>query len=100
MSTFAAQLGLEYNLSTPFGADPPSVQGILSLYTLGLEIRVTLKEGENLASEDVKVAGSVYTLMVKKEDAGYFVTVACGAAHCKRSFFPLQGRGKHWDTSQ
>jgi len=99
MSTFAVQLGMEYNPPTPFREGAPFVQGIMSLYELGLEIRVTLKDGENFASVDVEVAGPVYTLMVKKEDAGYFVTAACGA-HCKRSFFPLQGRGRHWDTSQ
>jgi hypothetical protein len=71
----------------------------MSLYELGVEFRVNLAEAKPFASVDVEVAGSVYTLMVKKEDAGYFVTAACGA-HCKRSFFPLWGRGRHWDTSQ
>jgi hypothetical protein len=97
-TAFPVQLALEYNPPTPFGEGPRCVEGILDLYTFGVKISLTLKEGEDLVSVDAEVAGSVYTLMVKK-DAGYFVTASCGA-QCKRSFFPLQGRGRHWDTSQ
>jgi hypothetical protein len=99
MSSFPVQLGLEYNPPAPFGADPPSVQGILSLYELGVEIRVKLAEAKPFASVGVEVADSAYILMVEKDADYYFVTAACGA-HRKRSFFPLQGRGRNWDTSQ
>jgi hypothetical protein len=96
--TFPCQLGLQYNPPAPFGAGPPSVQGILSLYKLGLEIRLDLKEAEGFASIQVEVAASVYTLEVMKtEGSGYSVT-AYSDGHCKQSFFPLRERGTSWDT--
>lgn len=93
-----AQLGLEYNPPTPLASGPPCVQGIISLYELGLELRIELREGENFASVDVGL-GSIYTLMVRKETDGYSVTAACDG-NVKQSFFPPQGRGRYWDTSQ
>ena len=98
--TFPCKLGLQYNPPAPFGAGPPSVQGILSLYKLGLEIRLDLKEAEGFASIQVEVAASVYTLEVKKTDgSGYSVTASDINGNVKQSSFPLLERGTYWDTS-
>ena len=99
--TFPCQLGLHYNPPAPFGAGPPSVQGILSLYQSGLEIRLDLKEPEGFASIQVEVSGSVYTLEVKKTDSsGYSVTASDDInGNVKQSSFPLLERGTYWDTS-
>ncbi len=96
----SAQLGLQSNPPTPFGQGPRCVQGIMSLYKLGVEIRVNLPEGHTSAKVTVGVEGSsLYTLEVQANEAGYSVT-AYSDGHCKQSFFPLRERGTSWDTSQ
>jgi hypothetical protein len=101
MSSFPVQLGLEYNPPAPFGADPPSVQGILSLYRQKLEIRVTLEEGSEYAEVKVTAESVTYTLQVMKKIDGYTVTASDSNGNVKQcSSFPLQERGRYWDTSQ
>lgn len=104
MSTSAlpVQLGLQYCPTTPFGEGVPFVQGIMSLYKLGVEIRVNLPEGLTSAKVTVGVEGSsLYTLEVQVNEAGYSVTARDSNDNVKEcSSFPLQGRGRHWDTSQ
>ena len=96
--TFPCQLGLEYNPPTPFGEGAPFVQGIMSLYELGVEFRVNLAEAKPFASVEFGLAGSAYTLQVQVNEDGYSVTARDREGQCKQSFFPLRGRGRHWDT--
>lgn len=97
--SFPAQLGLQYNPPAPFGQGPPSVQGILSLYQSGLEIRVTLEEGSEYAEVKVTTESVTYTLQVMKKINSYTVTASDSNGNVKQcSSFPLQDRGTYWDT--
>ncbi len=90
------QLGLEHIPALGiFHEHPPSVQGILSLYKQKLEIRVTLEEGD---SEEVTVGD--YRLSILRLEDGFEVTASDINGNSKTSSFPLQGRGRRWDTSQ